>query len=250
MAGDDNDRGESFRHASPHFHILPPNWSLQGKTYGEWSAKWWKWAVSIPLAENPLFENGEFAQKGSGDVWFLAGAFGGILDRNANVPTGKWLFFPILNNLWWAPNDLAYAKEVAIKYVGLTPAQVSNLSDEELIGLLSNFFTEAYPDPSLFALSLTIDGVAVKDLAPFRKTSPGFRFVDTDLIDDLIELNAAGPIDRKNTAVSAGYWIMLAPLKPGKHEIRFRVQMTNLVSSPDPFVLDITYHLTVGPRDK
>ena len=74
--------------------ILPPQSHAFGKSYAEWSAEWWKWAVSIPIATSPLFDTtGEFGNIGqSGKVWFLAGAFGGTVERTVSVPVGKALF--------------------------------------------------------------------------------------------------------------------------------------------------------------
>jgi hypothetical protein len=34
--------------------ILPPNSQVQGLTYGEWSARWWQYVLSIPAPQNPL----------------------------------------------------------------------------------------------------------------------------------------------------------------------------------------------------
>ena len=43
-------------HRNPNPGILPPNSKLGGKTYGQWNAQWWKWALSLPVDENnPLF---------------------------------------------------------------------------------------------------------------------------------------------------------------------------------------------------
>ena len=46
-----------------------------GATYGEWSARWWQWLLSIPAAVNPNLAQGEVdASLGQfDDVWFLAG---------------------------------------------------------------------------------------------------------------------------------------------------------------------------------
>jgi hypothetical protein len=238
---------------------LPPHSHPFGLSYAEWSAKWWQWASGIPAAQNPLFDTtGEFAdQEQSGHVWFLAGAFGGTVERTATVPVGKALFFPILNALWWAPDDLGTAAFVAETYLGLSPAEVANLTDEELIGLLSNFNIDPYhvdppyaADPSLLELSLTIDGVPVRNLSAYKKTSPAFHIADTEFIKDLITLGFSGPIDElNNQAVSAGYWIMLAPLRPGRHEIHFTSKVTNPFS-PGGFALDVTYHLIVAPKRK
>ena len=70
-----DDRAEVGGQGNP--GVLPPNSSVLGKSYGEWGAEWWKWAVSIPLAINPMNDQtgANAAQGQSGSVWFLAGTF-------------------------------------------------------------------------------------------------------------------------------------------------------------------------------
>ena len=73
----------------------------RGLTYGQWQARWGQWAFSIPADQNPLFdETGAGASVGqSGPVWFLVGVFNdsGTASRVIQIPSGKALFFPILN---------------------------------------------------------------------------------------------------------------------------------------------------------
>ena len=86
---------------NPNPGVLPSDSKPYGHSYGEWGAMWWQWALSIPVSENPLFdETGEFAGVGqSGPVFFLAGVFNvsGTAERTITVPRGKALFFPLLN---------------------------------------------------------------------------------------------------------------------------------------------------------
>ena len=80
--------------------VLPPNSAPYGKTYGEWGAAWWQWAVSFPYEVNPVYNDptGAFAGLGqSGPVWFLAGTSDATAVRTCAVPPGKALFFPIIN---------------------------------------------------------------------------------------------------------------------------------------------------------
>ncbi|MEU0544813.1 hypothetical protein [Nocardia sp. NPDC005978] len=67
----------------------------------EYAARWWQWALSIPVAKNPVVdETGEHAAEGQpADVWFLAGTFGGKVSRTCAVPHGRPLFFPAFNML-------------------------------------------------------------------------------------------------------------------------------------------------------
>ena len=60
-----------------------------GKTYGEWAAKWWQWALAGPAGENAVQDTtGEFcdANQPKGKVWFLAGTFGGTVTRTCTIP--------------------------------------------------------------------------------------------------------------------------------------------------------------------
>jgi len=80
--------------------VLPSDSNPYGNTYGEWSARWWQWALSIPAATNPVFDatGANCAEGQIGQVWFLADSFfGGLFDRTCTVPPGKALFFAILN---------------------------------------------------------------------------------------------------------------------------------------------------------
>src|SRR4051812_12486516 len=79
--------------------VLPPHSNPHGKSYGEWSAAWWQWVLSIPADRNPLTdETGEFAGEGQeGPVWFGAGTFGDSVERSYSMPTGKALFIPVSN---------------------------------------------------------------------------------------------------------------------------------------------------------
>ena len=42
------------RHAQADQDIIPVNENAYGNTYGEWSAQWWQWALSIPAANSPI----------------------------------------------------------------------------------------------------------------------------------------------------------------------------------------------------
>ncbi len=141
------------------------------------------------------------------------------------------LFFPIVNSLWWAPDDLPFAAFVAEMIFGLDP---DDLTDEELIRLVANF----HQDFDELEMTLTIDGVEQSDLEQYYTDSPAFHISDTDFFDDL-----GAPIGEDNLSVSAGRWIMLAPLSAGEHTIHFTVDADDAFFGP--FALDVTYNLTV-----
>ena len=217
--------------------IAPPNSKPYGLSYGQWGAEWWKWVLGIPAAENPLLdETGEFAAVDQvGPVWFLAGTLGDPLEhpvRTVSVPAGKALFFPLVSFVYWAPDDLPLAIEVA-ELLGLDPAE---LSDEELLRVLANFSLL-----ELSELTLKVDGVEIQGLQRYFADSPGFTVEDDDLLDDF-----GFPPDGHGLFVTAGFWIMLAPLPVGEHTIHFT---ETIADSPlGPSVQNVTYNITVAPR--
>ena len=164
--------------------VIPIHAKPYGLTYGEWSAAWWSWVVGIPAGdnfdENPILdETGEFGDiDQEGPVFFLAGSFGTTVERTLTVPRGKGLFFPIVNSLWWAPDDLPFAAFVAEEIFGLDP---DDLTDEELIRLVANF----HQDFDELEMTCTIDGFELSDLEQYYTDSPAFHITDTDFFDDL-----------------------------------------------------------------
>jgi hypothetical protein len=79
--------------------VFSPDSKPFNKTYSEWSAEWWQFVLSIPAADNPLLDNtGDLCAVGQhGPVWFLAGAFGGTVERACTMPEGKAIFIPVIN---------------------------------------------------------------------------------------------------------------------------------------------------------
>lgn len=218
---------------NPNPGVAPITSSAHGHTYGEWAGAWWQWAAGVPADQNPILDaTGEFGHiDQEGHVFFLAGSFGSTEVRELTIPAGKSLFFPIFNSLWWAPDDVEFSASYVADQLGLDPAE---FTDEELVRLAAI----GQASPAELELTCTIDGVPLSDLGNYWTVAPGFQLTDTDLLDDL-EI----PVTQPNTAVAAGYWIMLHPLTKGTHTIRFTV------AGNDPFwgefALDVTYHLTV-----
>src|SRR4026208_442797 len=76
----------------------------QGK-YGNMTAQWWKWVYSLPVSDNPLYdETGEKAYNGQPNkkVFFLVGVINesGTATRHITIPKGTPLFGPVINVEW------------------------------------------------------------------------------------------------------------------------------------------------------
>jgi hypothetical protein len=185
----------------------------QGK-YAQLTAQWWQWILEQPATGNPnLDETGADAangQPGKG-VFFLAGTFLGTATRHITVPANTALFFPLLNNLGFAPKPAPQPKP-----------------DENQVPQLR---TLAAPFiDGVTELHVTLDGVSLLDFVN-RVKSPVFHFTFPD--EDSI-LGIPGIF----TAVSDGYWLYLMPLAPGTYVLNFG-------GTSDNSTVDITDIITV-----
>ncbi len=215
--------------------VFPPAAKFAGKSYGDWSAAWWQWCFSLPTGGHPLFETADASAGQNGPVWFLGGTFGssGTRTRTVTIPDGKYIFFPILNNM----ADNADCPN---------PDQ---FTESELRAI-----AQANQDRAT-NLSCTIDGVNVLDLSdpigtPYRVTSPvfGYTIPGSDSLLAYLGLSCytndtGAPIPVNEDAVADGVFLMLPPLLAGEHTLHFY----GAIEDPPSFFDDITYHITITP---
>ncbi|HVP11323.1 MAG TPA: hypothetical protein VMV94_09090 [Phycisphaerae bacterium] len=208
--------------------IAPSQTEPAGQTYGRWAAEWWQWALGVPAAENPLTDTtGQFCdQRQVGDVWFLAGASGSApIDRSCEVPAGKSLFFPLINNVYGAflndPPATRTEEYVRDAARCTQPARISLRID------LSNI-------PKAL---LTFTGASGSQSPIFNvQLPPGNVFgLDETVAHELV----------LSPSAEQGYYVFLYPLRPGHHTIKWTASGCTPGSSQD-----ITYHLNVvgGPH--
>lgn len=98
----------------------PDHSSAQGTKSGALSAsdlqgRWWSWASSTDEASNPVADTtGDFcAANQPQDVWFLAGTFGGKVNRSCHVPASRRLAFPLMNMVGSAGQCLSFPGDAA-----------------------------------------------------------------------------------------------------------------------------------------
>ena len=196
--------------------VFLPGSSPYGVSYKEWSARWWQWGLSIPTSTNPILDDsGDFCnQHQSGQVWYLAGDFGGSVTRSCTIPAGKSILFPLLNAAFGAAvGDCTRPADCDVNK--LRQGAGATVRDAQL-------------------LAATLDQVAVPNLVDYRAKSPVFSISLPD--DSLVGL----PAGTYRPNVSDGYWVMLQPLPAGAHELNFHA------ISNSGFELNVTYHLTVN----
>jgi hypothetical protein len=189
-----------------------------GLTYGEWTAKWWQWALSIPANDNPTVDkSGEKCSVGQNNssVWFLAGTGGGEAVRSCTIPSGKAILIPIIN--------------VECDSLDLNLKTESDLRK----------CAKADQDKAT-NLQAVIDGVALTDLEKYRVQSPLFNVT-------IPKDNVGGYPPGSTQAVSDGFWILLKPLPPGKHEIHFSGSLVDFTTTgPLNFITDAKYNILVA----
>jgi len=222
---------------NPNPGVAPINSNPYGMSYGNWGAAWWAWGLSLDAEHNPILDpDGSNCDEGqSGPVWFLAGNFGGESVRTCTVPRGKGIFFPILNNTYWSPEDTPFVTDVLAPYYGW---DLTGLSEAEILRRGVNWAADHATE-----LAVTIDGVPLKDLWQYRAESDVYTIELSNAIEDF-----GYPPGTRYPSVSDGYWIMLAPLKPGAHTIH--IQGAGAYTTPEdpfdsPFSIDVLYYLTV-----
>ena len=207
--------------------VVNPSSVAYGRTYSEWSAAWQQWALSIPVAHHPLFDNDDCSVGQSGPVWFLGGKFCAIdnhncgtsnVVRSCTVPAGTALHVAVVNAEW------------SVLEMNDPKVQIADLRS------LAAGWIDASTN-----VWLTLDGVKVPHLkSNFRVQSPAFPFTIPD--DNLFNAVGEGPYTGGAyfPGVDDGVYVMLSPLRPGPHQVHFHTYVPSY-----NFTLDITYNLTV-----
>lgn len=193
--------------------VYPVDSVIYGKTYGEWSAEWWKWVFAIPASSNPLMDDGsgKFFEGQSGDVWFLAGSWNGNTKLKCEVPAGKAIFIPIING-------------------ECSRIEGNGETEEELRACASNQMDY------VTVTEAKVDGRKLKNLDNYRVESDLFIF-------KLPKDNVLGLNPESSKSVADGYWIMLEPLSKGEHKIY--VYGKAVFNDGSSFETEMMYYITV-----
>ncbi len=175
--------------------ILDPDESYAGVTRGEWDARWWQWALSLPAEINP---NVDLTSEGcgygqAGPVFFLPGNFTGAPSTTTAtcvVPEGVAIFVGV------GGNECATVEPPP--YFG---------RDEEDLRACAVAATDGVTN-----LQASINGEPVPDLETYRVSSPLFPLT---LPDD----SAFGAPAGVALSVADDYSFIIAPPPPGEYEI-------------------------------
>jgi hypothetical protein len=180
-----------------------------GLTYGDWTARWWQWAYSIPRDIHPAYDDtGKYCTiEQNSPVWFFPGTYGKPVVRECTIPNGTAILFPILNS------ECSFAEFPELK----TLQQLRNCA-------------KTFQD-QVIQLQASIDGVDIPklELEKYRIQSAPFNF--TLPKDNILGL----PANTSTQGIADGNWVFLKPLSPGIHEIKFKGDTVdaNITSTPN-----------------
>jgi hypothetical protein len=168
-----------------------------GLTFGQWTVKWWQWALSIPASQNPVVdETGEKASEGQpGDAWFLAGI---LADENVSkefpsrkclIPSGVPILIPVLN----CEADLQYYPDLK--------------NDQDLLAHVQKQ-----------AESIEKREFYINDeLIPPQRVHSDPQVFEVNVHPDFDKFHNGG----YTRAAADGYWVFLKALPVGEYTLRF-----------------------------
>lgn len=190
-----------------------------GHTYAEWSEIWWKWALEIPIPDNPLLDvTGDRADyKQDQAVWFLAGTTGGPpVFRECIIPSGKPLFFPIIN--------VEYSEQENVNYRNYPSLDI---------------FTDDFIDRVTYK-DASVDGNSIIALDRQRVKSGQFNI---NFPKNNIYEYTYGVRSGNTNAVADGYYVLMQPLSQGNHVLKFAGEVRTI----DNYIYssNVTYKITV-----
>jgi hypothetical protein len=163
-----------------------------GISYPQWTVRWWRWLLSLPKGSNPALDmSGGYSEQRQDDpnVWFLAGTFGGLVERKCKIPSGKAILLPVINY------ECSFEEEPLITTkIGLESKCKSEIDDIKDVSFL-------------------IDETPLTDLSLYRIHSPLFSI-------HLQDNNVLGLQPCSTKMISDGFWVFLRPLTIGRHQIR------------------------------
>ncbi len=194
--------------------LYSPNSTPYGTSFDKWTTKWWQWFIGIPNSQHPFPDTtGEKCRVNqAGPVWYLVGA-AGKAERNCTIPSDKAIFFPILNT------ECSYSESPTLK------------TEQDLRKC-------AVEDNKDAVLKASLDNNEIKNIDKYRVTSNLFNVTYPN--DPVFPTNS-----NFSQAVSDGWFIMLEPLKPGTHELKFSASQLGAGTTGENTVLDVKYNLNV-----
>jgi|GEM_PF-1093448 hypothetical protein len=188
-------------------------------SYDEHIVSYWQGMLRKPKDQSPgLDDDGRRTDVSGNPVFLSCNIRGGTVTRNiGNISPDKSIFIPV--------NPVVISEPEA------------NTSD---VALLRKHAKEDEDSTSKVTLTIDEDTYDVKELQKHRCQNPVGPFeveIPRNALDELKEGNWK--------AVADGYYVMIKPLGPGKHTIRFEAKVDYPYAQKPPWEQDVTYKFEV-----
>jgi hypothetical protein len=189
-------------------------------------AGWVRWAMAEPFWTGPVADQtGELCGVGQeGPIWYLAGTFGGPVERECDIPAGKQIVLPLINQWCVFPSEF-YDSEEAI---------------EADLPFIAEWYQSIFAETC--ALTLRLDG---EELLDYETMVDELYIQVMDPFDIVLhdehwatQWFAGGEMP----ATGAGYYARLQPLTPGDHVL----ELGGDLCGTSPFSTYARYELHVG----
>ena len=194
--------------------LLPANGKVGKETFAALTARWWRWALSVPVKPY-LDPDGRFCEVGQeGPVWFLAGTDGSFsAKRHCAIPEGKFLLIPVINMIHFDDNPDALHSD---------PFTCVELQEGAAVN-----------NDRVARTLVMIDHVPIPRVTDYRVRSEGCFHLDPD--------DPASPLVAADV-----YWLLLKPLPAGRHTISVGANYNSDDSGYGKMVQFFQYTLVVG----
>jgi hypothetical protein len=206
-----------------------------GMTYGQWSERWWQWALSLTSFDNCPNE--------SGPMWFLTAP----TRSRCAVPADTPIMFPTFNVEWSAVEANTQGGQAGTQGTCLVPTQPNGATYAALLACSRAQANNATLQGA--TLEADVDGRVFRNLLDYRAHSGPPPFTLTAVSTNLFGL-PPGP----TKSVADGFWIILQPLSPGIHRIHFAATVpfrsVNPPLGPFTFTTEANYCLVVQPSNQ
>ncbi len=197
-------------------YIVFPGEEVNSKPLDYYANRWWQWTYTMPKELSPVRDRtGQNCHVGqSGAVWFLAGGYGtSTISRTCVVPEGKYLFFPVINMVYYPRRE-----------GGLTCNEAKSLA--------------ALNNDELITIEVELDSLISSNPTHGRIASQEC-FNLLGLVPEEYKVPVVYP------AATDGFWVMLKPLSKGEHKLKFNAKYNREKGAYSKMAQDIEYTLII-----
>jgi hypothetical protein len=215
---------EEERGHNPNASLFPVQSHPYGFSMDTWAENWWRWEMSIPSDQNPLFHTDfDCSTNQTGPVFFIPPVAVGSqnLVRSCTVEHGKALAFSLSTVL----NDYPCPDPT------FQPAPGQSLFNFLLTGAMAG-------NADVAEIDVTLDGVPLNDVLSYHVDSKDLFFFKGDLsLQTTLDSCITGGF--QPAAVDA-FFVLVKPLPPGHHTITRRVVTdTGRVTGPTTTEIEV-----------